>query len=68
MIRARMPFLDKLAASMRTRDSILCVGLDPEPALIPESLDIPADDKARLLALTPASYIGLAARLARDVG
>ena len=38
MIRARMPFLDKLAASMRTRDSILCVGLDPEPALIPESL------------------------------
>ena len=38
MIRPRMPFLDKLAASMRTRDSILCVGLDPEPALIPESL------------------------------
>ena len=33
-----MQFLDKLAASMRTRDSILCVGLDPEPALIPESL------------------------------
>jgi adenylosuccinate lyase len=32
-----------------------------------ESLDIPADDKARLLALTPATYIGLAARLARDV-
>ena len=33
-----------------------------------DSLDIPADDKARLLALTPATYIGLAARLARDVG
>jgi adenylosuccinate lyase len=33
-----------------------------------ESLDIPADDKARLLALTPATYTGLAARLARDVG
>ena len=33
-----MPFLDKLAKSMRTRDSILCIGLDPEPALIPESL------------------------------
>jgi len=33
-----MPFLDKLAASMRTRDSILCIGLDPEPALIPGSL------------------------------
>lgn len=38
MIRARMAFLERLAASMRTRDSILCVGLDPEPALIPESL------------------------------
>ena len=38
MIRARMPFLDKLAASMRTRDSILCIGLDPEPTLIPASL------------------------------
>ena len=33
-----------------------------------KSLDIPADDKARLLALTPAAYTGLAARLARDVG
>ena len=33
-----MPFLDKLAASMRTRDSILCIGLDPEPSLIPSSL------------------------------
>jgi orotidine-5'-phosphate decarboxylase len=33
-----MAFLDRLDASMRTRDSILCVGLDPEPALIPESL------------------------------
>ena len=29
-------------------------------------LAIPADAKARLLALTPASYIGLAAELARD--
>jgi len=38
MIPARMAFLERLAASMRTRDSILCVGLDPEPALIPESL------------------------------
>ncbi|MDD5704659.1 MAG: adenylosuccinate lyase [Kiritimatiellae bacterium] len=30
-----------------------------------ESLDLPADDKARLLALTPAGYTGLAGRLAR---
>ncbi len=33
-----MSFLDKLAAATRARDSIICVGLDPEPALIPESL------------------------------
>lgn len=38
MIRPRVPFLEKLAASSRARDSILCIGLDPEPALIPESL------------------------------
>jgi adenylosuccinate lyase len=30
-------------------------------------LDLPADAKARLLALTPAAYIGLAESLARDV-
>jgi adenylosuccinate lyase len=30
-------------------------------------LDLPAEAKARLLALTPASYIGLAESLARDV-
>ena len=33
-----------------------------------ESLDIPADDKERLLALTPSTYTGHAARLARDAG
>jgi adenylosuccinate lyase len=31
------------------------------------SLDLPAADKQRLLALTPATYIGLAADLARDI-
>ncbi|MFA5665092.1 adenylosuccinate lyase [Castellaniella sp.] len=31
------------------------------------SLDLPAEPKARLLALTPRSYIGLAARLAADI-
>lgn len=31
------------------------------------SLDIPAADKARLLAMTPASYIGAAAELARGI-
>ena len=32
-----------------------------------ESLDLPADEKARLLALTPASYVGVAEDLANDV-
>ncbi len=38
MIRPRMRFLDKLAASSRARNSVLCIGLDPEPDRIPESL------------------------------
>lgn len=38
MISGRMTFLDKLASSSRARDSIICVGLDPEPDLIPASL------------------------------
>jgi orotidine-5'-phosphate decarboxylase len=33
-----LSFLAKLSASSRARASILCVGLDPEPASIPESL------------------------------
>ncbi len=32
-----MSFLAKLGAASRARDSILCVGLDPEPSSIPES-------------------------------
>lgn len=32
-----------------------------------ESLDIPADAKARLLSLTPATYVGCAAQLAKDI-
>ena len=35
---AELTFLAKLSAAQRARDSILCVGLDPEPASIPESL------------------------------
>jgi adenylosuccinate lyase len=31
------------------------------------SLDLPAAARRRLLDLTPASYVGLAARLARDI-
>lgn len=38
MIAAEGSFLEKLAASSRARDSIICVGLDPEPSLIPDSL------------------------------
>jgi adenylosuccinate lyase len=32
-----------------------------------ESLDLPAEEKTRLLALTPASYVGVAEDLANDV-
>ncbi len=32
-----------------------------------QSLDLPADDKARLLSLTPAGYIGLASKLVEHV-
>ena len=32
-----------------------------------EQLDLPAEDKQRLIEMTPASYIGLAERLARDI-
>jgi adenylosuccinate lyase len=32
-----------------------------------DSLPLPADEKRRLAELTPASYTGLAARLARDI-
>ncbi|BCJ87157.1 adenylosuccinate lyase [Effusibacillus dendaii] len=32
-----------------------------------ESLDLPADDKSRLLAMTPASYIGIAPQLLRHI-
>ena len=31
-----------------------------------ESLDLPAEDKARLMKMTPASYVGLAAQLGRE--
>jgi orotidine-5'-phosphate decarboxylase len=31
-----MSFLDRLAAAQRRRDSLLCVGLDPEPERFPE--------------------------------
>lgn len=38
MIAAQMTFLAKLASASRARDSIVCIGLDPEPAQIPEHL------------------------------
>ncbi len=38
IIRSDVSFLTKLAAASRARDSIICIGLDPEPALIPSSL------------------------------
>jgi len=37
MIGADVPFLSKLASARAARDSILCIGLYPEPSRIPES-------------------------------
>ena len=37
MIRIDVPFLSKLATAATARGSVLCIGLDPEPARIPAS-------------------------------
>jgi orotidine-5'-phosphate decarboxylase len=44
-----MPFLTKLAAASRARDSVLCIGLDPEPDRIPEHLGRGAQAAVRFL-------------------
>ena len=40
-----MTFIDKLAGAERANDSMLCVGLDPDPARFPEPMK---DDPARI--------------------
>ena len=53
---------EKLKALTRGRD-----GIDQQALLgFIEELDLPADVKARLSAMTPANYIGAAAELAQD--
>ena len=44
-----MTFLTKLAAASRARDSVICVGLDPEPERIPEHLGRGAQAAIRFL-------------------
>ena len=44
-----MTFLTKLAAASRARDSVICVGLDPEPDRIPEHLGRGAQAAVRFL-------------------
>jgi len=44
-----MSFLTKLADASRARDSIICVGLDPEPDRIPEHLGSGAQAAVRFL-------------------
>lgn len=44
-----MPFLSKLADASRARDSIVCVGLDPEPDRIPGHLGSGAQAAGRFL-------------------
>ena len=44
-----MTFPDKLRAAQRAHESIICIGLDPEPAAIPESLGRGPDAAVRFL-------------------
>jgi orotidine-5'-phosphate decarboxylase len=44
-----MTFLTKLATASRVRDSVICVGLDPEPDRIPEHLGRGAQAAVRFL-------------------
>ena len=44
-----MTFLAKLDAAVRARDSIICVGLDPEPGRIPAHLGVGAQAAVRFL-------------------
>ena len=44
-----MSFLTKLAAASRARDTLVCVGLDPEPDRIPEHLGRGAQAAARFI-------------------
>ncbi len=44
-----MTFLSRLEASVRARDSIICVGLDPEPERIPAHLGTGAQAAVRFL-------------------
>src|SRR4030081_1649360 len=44
-----MTFLTKLAAASHVRDSVICVGLDPEPDRIPEHLGRGAQAAVRFL-------------------
>lgn len=39
-------FLGKLLAATRKNESLLCVGLDPDPALMPEGLDVASFNQA----------------------
>ena len=54
---------EQLKALTRGRDGIDAQAMGAFIA----SLDLPADARARLAALTPAGYTGLAERLAREI-
>lgn len=43
----REPFLDRLARRWQSADSLLCVGLDPDPARFPDSVQGSADSMLR---------------------
>jgi len=60
MIAAQMTFLTKLASASRARDSIVCIGLDPEPDQIPEHLGRGSQAAVRFLRRIVAATSDLA--------
>lgn len=47
-----MNFIEKLAKTSKKNNSLLCVGLDPDPALMPEKIDVLKFNKAIIDATT----------------
>ncbi len=49
-----MSFFDKLGAAIARNQSLLCVGLDPDPAQAPARYRVPGDDAATIVAWNKA--------------
>lgn len=52
-----MNYLDKLRAASAARESLLCVGLDPEPKTVPGGLEGAIDRCRRIIDATVSAII-----------